>query len=325
MDYNHRFSRNQGVPWRSGRGRWAPPPLELNAARITLIYTVLGMGALIVSDYLLVGPLSDPILAQVQALKGTVEVLLTGGLIFVLTRTRERQMNQVTSTIEQQRDELQLLHRVVRHNLRNDINVLYGCLDLFTTDGTPAETTDPHQTAYDKLVEMEANLERLRQIRQIAESSPDITTVTIPDAIYSVLGAHPDITEDVAVSVSSPAEIAIECNQMLREGIDEVLTNAIQHNTTDNPAIDIDVAPEDGPPGMVSIHITDNGPGLPQQEIEAIRARRDGELSQVSHSNGLGLWFVDWMLTHSGGDLQVNISDPDGTRITLCLPRAENE
>lgn len=323
MKHNYGFPKGQRAPLHSGRGRLTPPSFELNAARITLIYLVLGMGALVVSDFLLVGLLSDPILARVQALKGAVEVLLTGGLVFVLTRTRERQLNQVTSTIEQQRDELQMLHRVVRHNLRNDINVLYGSLDLLTDDASTAEHADLQQTAYDKLKEMEENLERLRLIRQVTKSSPDTTTVSVPDAIYSVLGTHPDITEDADVSVSSPGKIAIECSPMLREGIDELLTNAIRHNTADTPKIDIDVAPETGPPGMVAIHVTDNGPGLPAQEIKALQARRDNELSQMSHSDGLGLWFVDWMITHSGGDLQVDVTDPDGTRISLYLPTAE--
>lgn len=323
MNYNYSFPGTQRIPWRSERGGGASPQFELNAARITLIYLVLGLGALIFSDFLLVGPLTDPILAQVQALKGTVEVLLTGGLIFALTRTRERQLNQVTSRMEQQRDELHLLHRVVRHNLRNDINVLYGTLDLLTDEGSTAETTDLHQTVYEKLKEMEANLERLRQIRQVTASSPATTTVIIPDAIHSVLETHPDITEDIEISVSSPEEIAIECNHMLREGIDELITNAIRHNTADTPRIDINVAPESGPPGMVAIHITDNGPGLPLLEIEAIQARRDREPSQMLHSNGLGLWFVDWMITHSGGNLLVDVSEPDGTHITLYLPNAE--
>lgn len=325
MDFKYRFTGRQRVAWRSGGDRWSLPTLELNAARITMIYMVFGMAALVVSDYLLVGLLSDPILAQVQALKGTVEVVLTGGLIFALTRTRERQLREVTSTLEQERDELHLLHRVVRHNLRNDINVLYGCMDLLTEDRTTAESSDLHRTVYSKLEEMEGNLERLRQIRQVTASTPATTTATVPDAIYSVIGSHPEITGDEAISVSCPGEITIECNHMLREGIAELLTNAITHNTADTPTIDIDVAPEDSPPGTVAIHITDNGPGLPKQEIDAIQARRNGELSQVLHSNGIGIWFVDWMITHSGGDLQVDVSNPDGTRITLCLPRAEAE
>lgn len=73
---------------------------------------------------------------------------------------------------------------------------------------------------------------------------------------------------------------------------------------------------------MVAVHFTDNGPGLPQTEIEAIQARRAKEASQVLHSNGLGLWFVDWVVTQSGGSLLVDVSDLEGTRVTPYLPKA---
>jgi hypothetical protein len=65
---------------------------ELSPMRIAGIYAVFGFGALFVSDLLLPRYLSTHLLAQVQALKGAIEILLTAGLIYVLTHYSERQL-----------------------------------------------------------------------------------------------------------------------------------------------------------------------------------------------------------------------------------------
>lgn len=310
------------TPVRTRLARLPAPLVELTAGRITLIYLGIGLAALVLSDYLIVGPLSDPVLAQVQAIKGLTEILLTGGLIFGLTRTHQAQLTRATATMERQRDELHLLHRVERHNLRNDLNVLYGMVDLDADGDAPTDSPDREAVIRDKLDAMLSNIEHLRRIREVTNGDPATVTVSLADAIDSVLETHPDVTDDVAVTVSVPGDTVVECNHMLHEAVQELLTNAIKHNTAPEPEIHIRVEPDEGPPGMVPIHVTDNGPGLPSMEVEAIRARKGEELSQVLHSNGLGLWFVDWMITNSGGDLQVDTDDPEGTRITLCVPEA---
>lgn len=310
------------VPGSKAMGWVKFPPFELNAVRITVIYLFFGLSALFVSDVLIVSLLEDPLLAQVQALKGAIEVLLTGGLIFVLTRSHQRQQNQVASRMKRQRDELQLLHRIMRHNLRNDLNVLLGIMNLLADEEESGDTTELRQQAREKIKGMEEYIDQLRRVRMVTSAELDTVTIQISDVITSLLGNHSDIADDVEVSLSLPEDITVECNPMLEEGINELLTNAVHHNTAENPEVDIEVDGNGGPPGMVAIHISDNGPGLPSTEIEAIQARRAEELSQTLHSTGLGLWFVDWMITHSGGDLQVDGSDPEGTRITLLVPKA---
>lgn len=73
-----------------------------------------------------------------QAIKGTVEVLLTAGLIFALTSRSRRKLRMNTDRLEQLQAERSVLHRVFRHNLRQDLNLIQGYSREIesATDGT---------------------------------------------------------------------------------------------------------------------------------------------------------------------------------------------
>lgn len=68
---------------------------RLTPLRITLIYVLFGLALLVFSDLLLPLWVDDAgLLREVQALKGAVEVALTGGLIYVLGGRMRRQLRQ---------------------------------------------------------------------------------------------------------------------------------------------------------------------------------------------------------------------------------------
>lgn len=66
--------------------------VEITPARITAAYLLFGFAALYLSDVILVQLFADPVLSQLQTLKGGVEVLATGGLIYGLSRWSRSQV-----------------------------------------------------------------------------------------------------------------------------------------------------------------------------------------------------------------------------------------
>lgn len=71
------------------------PQDRLTPAQITAVYALFGLGLLYVSDILFPSMLTDgPRLRQLQTVKGGVEILLTGGLIYVLVGRMEGQLEQ---------------------------------------------------------------------------------------------------------------------------------------------------------------------------------------------------------------------------------------
>lgn len=314
---------NQGDEVMSpGWGPWLRTVLgriELTAHRITMFYIVLGMTALLLSDVLLPQYLADPFLSQIQALKAGVEILLTGGFIFAIVRRSRRQIQEATEQVERQRDELGLLHRVFRHNLRNTLNVIRGHLELVREQAEAEPMEERCDEIYGSSERILEYTEQARRIRKVTDGEASAERVDLAETVEEILSNHPWVTEDVVIKTNVPDGIEVEANPMLTEAIHELVTNAIKHNDSSTPRVSLEFDADAGSSDMVGLRIQDNGPGLPPSEIESLRRERE---SQVLHATGMGLWFVDWVATHSGGELRVLSDDETGTDICLHLPKS---
>jgi sensor histidine kinase regulating citrate/malate metabolism len=72
----------------------------------------------------------------------------------------------------------------------------------------------------------------------------------------------------------------------------------------------------------VTIRIGDNGPGIPEHELQVLER---GHETELRHSSGLGLWFVHWVVDASNGWITFETDDSDGSVVGLHLPAANGE
>lgn len=297
----------------SRRGR-----LRLTPLRVTLIYLCLGVLALVISDVLFPIYLTEPLLSQVQALKGGVEVVLTAGLILGLSSYREAQFQQERNHVEQQRRELDVLHRVIRHNIRNDINVILGHAELIRQEG-PAETIDDHCTVIlDKVEDLAKYTSRATLIRQLSEGDNQVQTHDLDRVLNHLVDQNRLTADDATLSTTVQGQMTFEAIPMFPELLDELVANAIQHNDSSDPSVSIE-ASEGRDGDMIEIRVSDNGPGIPAAEIEALRS---AEESTLHHLSGMGLWTVKRGVENSGGHFSVERSDGSGTTALIRVPRA---
>ena len=69
----------------------------------------------------------------------------------------------------------------------------------------------------------------------------------------------------------------------------------------------------------IVIEIADDGPGIPDAEIQPLEAGRE---TPLEHTSGLGLWLSQWIISLSGGTLSFEENDPRGTIARIDLERA---
>lgn len=287
----------------------------LTPLRIALIYTVFGFLALFASDVLMVWYVPEPLLSQLQAVKGAGEVIVTAGLIFVLSRSYHAQLGGVTEQIDRQREELEVLHRVLRHNLRNNLNQILGYAELIhNRNGFHAEC-ESILSAVDRLARY---TEQARRINRVTRGNGRVT-FDLSDLIPGLLHEHDHVTHAVRVDVAVPDAATVEANHMFPAALEELVANAITHNDSAPPCVTIQV--DDYAPLMTEIRIEDNGPGIPDSEIEPLRERREDPLS---HPSGMGLWFVDWTVEHSNGAFTIQRNDAGGTVAHIKVPTAQD-
>lgn len=290
--------------------------IQLTPVRMAAAYLVLGFSALFLSDVLLVQYLQEPLLSQVQAVKAGVEVLLTAGFILVVTRRREVQLARKQRDIEHQREELQVLHRVLRHNLRNDVNVVEGHAELIRDRVSDAGLEDSCGKIIEKTNQMTHYTDQAKRINRITELNGAIRTEDLSTLIPEVLDQHPYTTDEVAVETFLPERAEVEVNPMFREALDELFSNAVEHNDSDTPTLTVAVDSGAGRDGFTTIRIEDNGPGIPESQLLPLK---EGKEHQLLHLDGMGLWLVEWTIENSGGTVEFHSRDT-GTEVVIAVP-----
>ncbi|WP_335999295.1 ATP-binding protein [Halorientalis halophila] len=211
---------------------------------------------------------------------------------------------------------LSVFNRVLRHNIRNDMNVVIGRATMLrgALDGADQRAHLDHivETAR-KLTELG---EKARTFRRLDDREPEADSVAVGGLLErvreSLVGEYPDATVTIRGADDATAAVAPTIDVAMRE----LLENAIKHATTDDPAVTVTVArDEDG----VSVRVADEGPGLPEQDRAVLEG---GYETPLNHGSGLGLWLANWVVTAAGGSIAVVDAGPEGTTIELSLPAA---
>lgn len=210
------------------------------------------------------------------------------------------------------KQQVQVLNRVLRHNIRNGMNVILGNAELLADrvdDPASVEAARSIEDAADDLVELGETAGSL----QTTWNGPDGAVL---DAVRLVDRVRTELRRD-----SSPPEIRIEAPEScpvladahLETAVRELCENAIQYAEDDGPIV-VGVSQEGA---RTEISVRDRGPGLPDAERAVLRG---DEETPLEHGSGLGLWIVNWIVTSLGGEISVTDHDPTGTTVTLSLP-----
>ncbi len=208
---------------------------------------------------------------------------------------------------------IRVLNRVIRHNLRNELNVIRGYAQSL------ADRTDGERPPeLDKIVDTTAGLvettETARQLETLAdedrELQPTRVVPAVREAAAAVREAHPDATVEVA-SVVDADRVALATDR-LRDVVAELIENAVVH--TDAATAHVRIAPQTDDDGL-HVHVTDDGDGIPEQDRRVLTG---GEETKLDHASSLGVWLVAWLVDEFGGRVDVRESDT-GTTVTVTL------
>lgn len=110
---------------------------------------------------------------------------------------------------------------------------------------------------------------------------------------------------------------------MLVTALHNLIANAIQYSP-DNSRIGIGVRASDG---TVEIAVTDQGVGIPEDELDRVFERffrSDPARSRHTGGSGLGLAIVKHVVQNHGGDIRVWSQPGNGSTFTIRLPEADH-
>jgi len=221
--------------------------------------------------------------------------------------------------LEEQRDNLHVLNQVVRHDIRNDLQIVLAYLDLLY-DYVADDATQFIDTA---LESAENAVDLTKTARDMAEvmlqTEHDLEPVDVRRVIERELDEIRAAHTDAAVTVDgSLPDVSVVANDLLDSVFRNLLNNGIQHNDKDVPKIVVSATTADD---SLLVSIADNGPGVPDSQKEDIFGK--GEKGLESEGTGVGLYLVSTLVDSYGGEVWVDDNDPDGAVFTVELPIAD--
>jgi signal transduction histidine kinase len=244
-----------------------------------------------------------------------------------------------------------VLHRLLRHNLRNETTVIQGYAEAIVQRETSAEIGDFARQIFEASSSLVEAADTARTIQRVLEmDAEDVESIPVERAAEQidadVLADYPEADATLA----NEATGTVSFSHHLLVGIAELVDNAVEHSSTsprstsspedavehsstssrtgsddavehgDGEAPSVDVELADAPDSnAVCLRVSDDGPGMPKSEWEVVAGEQ--EITQLQHTQGLGLWLVRWVVDKHSGDLALERSGEDGTTVAIRLPR----
>ena len=250
--------------------------------------------------------------AQDYLVKGEIDGEL---LVRTMRYAMERKKNE--RELARRTEQLAILNQILEHDIRNDMNVVHGTGKLLRD-----RISDPdHEELLDRILDNSAHVMELTEtvstlLKTITgDQDPHLEPVDAGEVLESevrkIRASHDEATFVVDGEIP---DATVQANNMLSSVFSNLLNNAVQHNDTDDPRVEVGVEVLDE---TVEISIADDGPGVTDDRKQAIFGR--GEQGLDSSGTGIGLYLVDTLVDQYGGSVRVEDNDPRGAVFVVEL------
>jgi signal transduction histidine kinase len=205
---------------------------------------------------------------------------------------------------ELRKQRLEVFNRVLRHNLRNRVDVIKSNAAAVATE-TDGDYAAAIQQSADGLVALSS---KARVTDELVSRPAKTSQGDLADTVRSVVDS-----DSVTLDVPDTAPLTTDWDAV-RWAVESAVENAIEHAES---AVTVCVEPADD--GYVVV-VADDGPGIPASELASLDAETE---TPLQHGTGLGLWQLKWAVTKLHGDLDFDTAN--GTTVHITVPDRGDE
>ncbi|MFC6770633.1 PAS domain-containing protein, partial [Halorubrum pallidum] len=209
---------------------------------------------------------------------------------------------------------LEVMGRVLNHNLRNKMNLIEGYADLLRSDVEGEKALHSLDVIADTAADLMGIARAVQKIDGTLSEGDSAEPTDLREHLIEVRNRtnsrYPNATVVLVLPDDDPIPVSVVG---LVTAIEEGVENAVKHNDATEPTVEIQV--ERLPDGWIGVEIEDDGPGIPDHETHVLEA---GETS-LTHADRLGIWLMYWVVNRAGGEFTVT-TDETGTLLRLEVP-----
>lgn len=240
--------------------------------------------------------------------------------------------NALGQTLQQRESQLQVLNRVLRHNLRNDMNVVTAHAEsVLANDETPDDVAEDVEKIVATARRLIDTSEHARAFYEdlLTEGERDPKPVDAVPIVRTRVETLRAEFPECHIETDLPASAWALDTTVLPIVVEEIIHNAIVHNDRHESertvAVSVSTLADSdlGSDGEVRIAVTDNGPGIPM--VEEALLTDELEETPVEHGSGLGVWLVNWLVDQLGGTVEAHSGIERGSTVTIRVPAAPAE
>jgi two-component sensor histidine kinase len=224
-------------------------------------------------------------------------------------------LTEANRDVERRQQRLEVVNRVLRHNVRNDLNFVRGILRSVTdNDVLDAESRERLEAAKEhteRVVEMAEKARYIQKTTGDPTVEPRELATAVDAAVAEVEAAHPSAD----VRVSGEPDVVVLADENLDVALREALTNGVVHQTVDTPTVSLSVSTPRADAARIEIRNEGSIPDADRHTLET------GEETQLDHASGLGLWLIKWIVENAHGTIEFPNTGADEVVLRIELYR----
>jgi two-component system, OmpR family, sensor histidine kinase BaeS len=208
------------------------------------------------------------------------------------------------------------------HELRTPVAILQAGTESML-DGLTQPSQENLASLHDEVMRLS---QRLDDLQALARANSATIRLTLADYNLDVVardavGRLADVYEAGNVRLHldlEPVTIACDYQRML-EVITNLLTNALKYS---HPGGSVTVETKQSDHGHACVRVTDNGVGIPADELPRVTERffRGAGSPAIASGSGIGLAIVDELARAQHGTLHITSQLGSGTQVTVTFP-----
>ncbi|MXR52132.1 histidine kinase [Halovenus sp. WSH3] len=215
--------------------------------------------------------------------------------------------------LKQREQRLEVVSRVLRHNIRNDLNVVTGNIELVSESAALSEEDQQRLAdAIEHVSRVCEIAEKSRYVQQTLERTT-INSFDLRALLRKVVAEVTDQYPDATLNVEGETDVQIATSNAFGEALVRLLSAIVQSEPEEPTAITISCEPV--APENVAISIEAERPLIPATDRDALER---GTETQLKHGTGLDLWLAKWIIESGYG----TVSFPeDSSRLQITTKR----
>lgn len=249
----------------------------------------------------------NPYYIPPQEFTASADVALDAKLMLNQTYDLARTQRQ----LERREQRLEVVSRVLRHNIRNDLNVVSGNIELVSQNEALSDKEQQRlATAIEHVNRVCTIAEKSRSVQETLEQAT-ISSFDLAPLLERVVSQISDRFPDATITTESGLDTQIATSNTFEDALLRLLSAIIQSVPDDPTSIQISCEPT--PPENVAISIEADRPLIPASDREALER---GTETQLKHGTGLDLWLAKWIIESGYGAVKF---PEDSSRLKITV------